>query len=162
MQLVKEFYKLMHSEFEMKLIREFNYFFGLQIKQINEGTFVCQTKYCNELLKRFGLEDAKSIDTPMPTNRNLEGNENSKDVDVKKYRGMIGYLLYLTASRLDIMCSASICARYQLAPKESHLKAIKRILRYLYGTSKYGLWYSKGTNYNLVGFIDSNFALQIG
>ncbi|XP_050915760.1 uncharacterized mitochondrial protein AtMg00810-like [Lathyrus oleraceus] len=139
MQLVKEFFKLMQSEFEMSLMGESNYFPGLQIKQLDEGTFVCQTNYCNNLLKRFGMEDAKSIDTPMPTNGNLERNENGKDIDVKKYRGMIGSLLYLTASRPYIMFSVCMCARYQLIPKESHLKVVKHILRYLYGTSKYDL-----------------------
>ena len=86
----------------MSLMRELNYFLGIQIKQLNEWSFLCQTKYCNDLLKRFGIEDAKSIDTPMTTNGNLEKNENGKDVDVKKYRGMIGFLMYLIASRSDI------------------------------------------------------------
>lgn len=83
------------------------------------------------------MVDAKSIDTLMPTNRNLDKDENGKDVDVKRYRGMIKYLLYLTASRPNI--SVCMCIQYQSAPKESHLKAINRILRYLHGTSKYGL-----------------------
>jgi hypothetical protein len=104
------------------------------------------------------MEDAKSIDTPMPTNGNLERDENGKDVDVKRYIGMIGSLLYLTASRPDIMFSMCMCARYQSCPKESHLKAVKRILRYLSGTPKYGLWYSKGNDCSLVGFSDSDFA----
>ncbi|XP_050896755.1 uncharacterized mitochondrial protein AtMg00810-like [Lathyrus oleraceus] len=103
-------------------------------------------------------EDAKLIDTPIPINGNLEKDENGKDFDVKKYRGMIGSLLYLTTSRSDIMFSVCICARYQSSPKESHLKAVKHILRYLHGTSKYGIWYSKGSDYSLVGYADSGFA----
>ncbi|XP_050915706.1 uncharacterized mitochondrial protein AtMg00810-like [Lathyrus oleraceus] len=158
MQIVIEFSKLMQNEFEMSLMRELNYFLGLQIKQLDEDTFVCQTKYCNDLVKGFGMEDAKSIDTPMPTNGNLERNENSKDVDVKKYKGIIGSLLYLTASRLYIMFSICLCACYQSAPKESHLKVVKRILRYLHGTYKYELWYSKGSDYNLVSYTDSDFS----
>ncbi|XP_050876383.1 secreted RxLR effector protein 161-like [Lathyrus oleraceus] len=71
---------------------------------------------------------------------------------------MIGSLLYLTVSRPYIMFSMCMCARYQSAAKESHLKVVKRILRYLHGTSKYGLWYSKGGNYNLVGYTNSDFA----
>ncbi|XP_050915763.1 uncharacterized mitochondrial protein AtMg00810-like [Lathyrus oleraceus] len=137
---------------------ELNYFIGLQIKQLNEGTFMCQTKYCNELLKRFGMEDEKSIDTPMPTNGNLERNENGKDVGVNKYRGMIGYLLYLTASKSDIIFNVFMCACYQSAYKESYLKAIKCILRYLHGTSKYGFWYSKGSDCNLVGYTESDLS----
>lgn len=87
----------------MILMGELNYFPGLQIKQLNEGMFVGQIKYCNELLKYFGMEDAKPIDTPMPTNRNMEKDENFKDVDGNKYRGMIGPLLYLTGSLLLYM-----------------------------------------------------------
>ncbi|XP_050915296.1 uncharacterized mitochondrial protein AtMg00810-like [Lathyrus oleraceus] len=157
MQLVKEFSKLMQGEFEMSLIGELNYFLGLQIKQLNEGMFMCQTKYCNELLEKFGMKDAKSIDTQMPTNGNLEKDENGKDVDVKKYRDVIGSLIYLTASRPDIMFSVCMCARYQSTSKESHLKVVKCIVRYLHGISKYGLWYSKGSDCNLVGYIDSDF-----
>ncbi|XP_050908615.1 secreted RxLR effector protein 161-like [Lathyrus oleraceus] len=158
MQLVKEFSKIMQGEFEMSLMGELSYFLGLQIKKLNKGTFVCQTEYCNELLKIFGMEDEKLIDTPMPTNGNLEINENGKDVDVNKYRAIIGFILYLTASRPDIMFSVCICAHHESAPKESHLKSIKCILRYLNGTSKYGLWYSKGIDFNFVGYTSSNFS----
>ncbi|XP_050890207.1 secreted RxLR effector protein 161-like [Lathyrus oleraceus] len=104
------------------------------------------------------MEDAKSIDTPMPTNGKLERNENGKDVDMKKYRGMISSLLYLTTSRPNIIFSVCMCARYQSASKESHLKAVKHILRYIHDTSKYELWYSKGSDCNLVGYTDSDFA----
>lgn len=139
MQLAKEFSKLMQGEFEMRLMGELNYFLGLQIKQLKEGTFVCQAKYCHKLLKCFEMTDSKSIDTPMPTNGNLDRDEHGKNVGIKMYRRMIGSLLYLTASRFDIMFSIFMCARYQSAPKESHLKAVKCILKYLHGTSKYGL-----------------------
>ncbi|XP_050897253.1 secreted RxLR effector protein 161-like [Lathyrus oleraceus] len=103
------------------------------------------------------MEDAKSIHTQMPTNGNLERNENGKDVDFKKYSGIIVSLLYLTESRLNIMFSMCMCVHYQSTLKESHLKVVRRILRYLHGTSKYGLWYSKGSDYNLVGYTDSGF-----
>ncbi|XP_050889639.1 uncharacterized mitochondrial protein AtMg00240-like [Lathyrus oleraceus] len=136
---------------------ELTYFLGLQIKQLNEDTFVCQAKYCKHLLKRFGMVDAKSIETPMAMNGNLERNKNGNDVEVKKYRGMIGYLLYLTTSRPDIMFSVYMYAQYQSAPKEYHLKVVKCIFRYLYGTSNYGLWYSKGSECSLVGYIDYDF-----
>src|ERR1051325_9220709 len=141
----------------MSLMGELNFFLGLQAKQLDEGTTVCQIKYCRELLKRFGMNDSKSINTPMATNENLDKDEHGKSVDVKKYRGMIGSFLYLTASRPDIMFSVCMCARYQSNPKESHLKVVKRILRYLHGTSKYGVWYSKGSDCSLVGYSNSNF-----
>src|SRR3954471_1321057 len=148
----------MQSEFEMSLMGELNFFLGLQIKQLIQGTFVSQTKYCMEFLKRFGMSEAKEIDTPMATNGNLDKDEKGKEVDVKLYRGMIGSLLYLTASRPDIIFSVCMCARYQSCPKESHLKAVKRILRYLSGTTTYGLWFPKGYECYLVGLSDSDFA----
>ena len=103
--MVEEFFKVIQGEFEMSLMGELNYFLGLQIKQLNEGTIICQIKYCKELLKRFGMNNSESIDTLMPTNGNLDKNEHGKSDDVKKYRGMIGSLLYLMASRPDIMFS---------------------------------------------------------
>ncbi|XP_050901975.1 secreted RxLR effector protein 161-like [Lathyrus oleraceus] len=137
---------------------DLNYFLGLQIKKLKEGTFVCQAKYCHEFLKRFRMAVSKSIDTPMPINGNLDRDENGKDASVKICRGMIKSFLYLPTSRPDIMFSVCMCARYQSAPKESHLKVVKRILRYLNGTSKYGIWFSKGSDYSLVGYSDFDFA----
>jgi hypothetical protein len=137
--LVKEFSKLMQGETEISMTGELNYILELQIKQLKEGSFVCQMKYYNELLKRFDMANSKVIDTPMPTVVNMDRDENGKVVDIKRYRGMIGSLLYLTASRPDIVFSVCMCARYQSCPKESHLKVVKRILRYLCGTSRYGL-----------------------
>lgn len=156
--LVKELSKLMRGEFEISMMGELNYFLRLQIKQLEEGTFMSQMKYCNELLKRFNMENSKVFDTSMPTAINMYWDKNGKVVDIKRYRGMICSLLYLTASRPYIMFSVCMCARYQSCPKESHLKDVKRILRYLYGTSKYGLWFSKGSDCSLIVYFDSDFA----
>lgn len=117
-----------------------------------------QTKYFQELLKRFDMANSKEIDTHMPKALNLDWDEHGKQVDVKRYRGMIGSLLFLTASHPDIMFSVCMCARFQSCPKDSHLRVVKRILRYLCGTSKYGLWFSKGSDYSLFGYSDSDFA----
>ena len=156
--LVKEFSKLMQGEFDMSMMGELNYFLGLQIKQLEEGTFVSQMKYCNEILKRFDMANSKVIDTLMPTAVNMDRDENGKAVDIKRYRGMIGSLICLTASRPDIMFSVCMCSRYRSCPKESHLKVVKRILRYLCGTLKYGIWFSKESDCSLVGYSDSDFA----
>jgi len=79
-------------------------------------------------------------------------------VDESRYRGMFGSLLYLTASRPDIKLSVCYCARYQANPKESHLIAVKRIIKYLKGTTNVVLWYPKGNSLNLTCFSDSDFA----
>ncbi|XP_070032566.1 secreted RxLR effector protein 161-like [Nicotiana tomentosiformis] len=104
------------------------------------------------------MEDAKAIDTPMSPTIVLDEDSNGKLVDETMYRRMIGSLLYLTASRPDIMFSVYKCARFQSAPKESHLSAIKRIIRYLIGTSELGLWYDHSNNFSLRGFSDDDFA----
>nr|AAL58160.1 putative polyprotein [Oryza sativa Japonica Group] len=146
------------KEFDMSLIGELSFFLGLQIKQLKDGTFVSQTKYIKDLLKRFGLEDAKPIKTPMATNGHLALDEEGKLVDLKLYRSMIGSLLYLTTSRPDIMFSVCMCARFQAAPKECHLVAVKSILRYLKHSSTIGLWYPKSAKFMLVGYSDSGYA----
>jgi hypothetical protein len=94
----------------------------------------------------------------MPTKVNLELDPNGKEVDQKLYRSMIGSLLYLCASRPDIMLSVGICARYQAAQKESHMMAIKRVFRYLIHIPTFGLWYPKGSSFELVGYSDSEWA----
>src|SRR3989337_3884628 len=96
----------------------------------------------------------KGYKTPMPTNGQLDADVYGKDYDQKAYRSRIGSLLYLCASRSDIMLSVCMCAHFQAAPKESHHKAVKCILRYLAHTPTLGLWYPKGAQFDLVGYLD--------
>ena len=110
------------------------------------------------MLKRFKLSDVKPASTPMPTKCQLDLDAHGKVVDQKVYRSMIGSLLYLCASRPDIMLSVGICARFQAAPKESHYVAVKRIFRYLAHTPNFALWYPRGANFKLEGFTDSDWA----
>jgi hypothetical protein len=109
-----------------------------------EGTFISQTKHIQDILTKFGMKDAKPIKTPMGTNGHLDLDTGGKYVDQKVYRSMIGSLLYLCASRPDIMLSVCMCTRFQADPKEVHLRIVKRIMRYLVYTPKFGLWYPKG------------------
>jgi hypothetical protein len=141
--MCSEFLKIMQKEFEMSMMGELNFFLGLQIKENKNEIFINQSKYIKDLLKKFGIEKSKIYATPMSSTIKLDKNKNRKNVDIKQYRGMIGNLLYLTASRPDIMFSVCLCARFQSCLKESHLVAIKRIFRYLLGTIDLGLWYPK-------------------
>jgi hypothetical protein len=93
----------MQSEFEMSLLGELSFFLGLQIRQSNQGIFIFQTKYIREMLKRFGMEDCKPIITPMQASCKLSKDDDSKSTDQRQYRSMIDRLLYVTASRLDVM-----------------------------------------------------------
>ena len=135
----KEFGDMMSREFEMSMIGELSFFLGLQIKQMKDGIFVSQSKYLSDMLKKFGFNESKLTLTPMGTNGHLVLDSNGVSVDQKQYRSMIGSLLYLTASRPDIMFSVCLCARFQANPKECYLKVVKRILRYLKCTPNIGL-----------------------
>jgi hypothetical protein len=129
-----------------------------KFKKLQEGTFISQTKYIQDILKKFGMKNGKPIKTPMGTNEYLDLNTGGKSVDQKVYLSMIGSLLYLCASRPDIMLSICMCARFQANPKEVHLRTVKRIMRYLVYTFKFGLWYPKGTTFDLIGYSDADYA----
>ena len=148
----------MQAEFEMSLMGELKFFLGIQINQTPEGTYIHQSKYVKELLKKFDMSESKPSKTPMHPTCILEKEEVSKKVEQKLYRGMIGSLLYLTASRPDILYSVCLCARFQSDPRESHLTAVKRIFKYLKGTTNLGLCYRKSREYKLVGYYDADFA----
>nr|GEV13424.1 copia protein [Tanacetum cinerariifolium] len=148
----------MHDEFEMSMMGELNFFLGLQIKQIEDEIFFNQSKYIKEMLNKFGLEDSKPTKTPMSNEIKLTKDDEADSVDNSKYRGVIDILLYLTASRPDIMFSICLCARFQDNPKNTHLEAVKHIFRYIRGTSHLGLWYPKGTRIKNVVYADSDHA----
>ncbi|GJZ92563.1 retrovirus-related pol polyprotein from transposon TNT 1-94 [Tanacetum coccineum] len=139
--LCDEFAKIKHDEFEISMMGELNFFLRLQIKQMEDGIFFNQSKYMKEMLKNFGLEESKPMKTPMSSDTKLTKDEECESVDSTKYRGMIGSLLYLTTSRPDIMFCVCLCAHFQEDPKTSHLEAVKRIFRYIKGTTHLGLWY---------------------
>src|ERR1051325_4457927 len=122
---------------------ELKFFLGIQINQYSEGTYIHQTKYVKELLKKFQSSESKEAKTPMNPTCILGKDEVSKKVDQKLYRGMTGSLLYLTASRPNILFSVFLCARFQSDPRESHLTAVKRIFKYLKGITNLGLCYRK-------------------
>ena len=131
----------------MSIMGELSFFLGFRIQQTPCGTFIHQSKYTNELLKRFGFEIVKAKSTPMSTATKLDKDESGNSVDIKCYRGMIGSLLYLTASRLVILFAVCLCARFQADPKESHMNALKRIFAYLKDSHDYGLFYSKNGDF---------------
>ncbi|WVZ52455.1 hypothetical protein U9M48_003510 [Paspalum notatum var. saurae] len=117
------------KEFEISLMGELQFFLRLRIKQGPEGTFVHQAKYTRDILKKFEMGDSKPMTTPMSTNTALDADEDGEAVDQKKFRGMIGSLLYLTATRPDIQFAVCLCARYQVSPRTSHRQVVKRIFR---------------------------------
>jgi hypothetical protein len=148
----------MTDKFEMPMMGELKYFLGFQIKQLENGAFISQTKYALDLLKKFHMDKAKHIKTVMGTNGHLDLDMGGKSIDQNVYRSMIGSLLYLCASRPDIMLCVCMCARFESAPKECYLCAVKRIMRYLVLTPYLGLWYPKGAHFELIGYSDVDYA----
>ncbi|GJV61195.1 putative ribonuclease H-like domain-containing protein [Tanacetum coccineum] len=111
-----------------------------------------------KILKKFDFANVKSASTPIETQKPLVKDEEASDVDVHLYRSMIGSLMYLTASRPDIMFAVCACSRFQVTPKSSHLSAVKRIFRYLKGKPKLGLWYPRVSSFDLESYSDSDYA----
>ncbi|GJT83242.1 putative ribonuclease H-like domain-containing protein [Tanacetum coccineum] len=155
--LCTEFESLMHKKFQMSSMGEFTFFLGLQVMQRSDGIFISQDKYATDILKKFDFATVKTTSTPIETNKALLKDEEAEDVDVHLYKLMIGSLMYLTASRLDIMFAACACARFQVTLKVLHLYAVKRIFRYLKGQPKLGLWYPRNSPFDLEAFLDSDY-----
>ena len=148
----------MQKEFEMSLLGELTFSLGLQISQRTEGIFITQTKYIKEMLKKFQMEDCKPVSTPMITSCKLSKDDESKEVDQRLYRSMISSLLYVTASRPDVMQAIGQVEIFQVAPKETHIIAVKRIFGDLKGTMDFGLWYPKGNEMILIAYLDAYWA----
>ncbi|GJZ71867.1 putative ribonuclease H-like domain-containing protein [Tanacetum coccineum] len=156
-KMCTEFEKMMHKKFQMSSMGELIFFLGLQVKLKEDGIFISQDKYVNEILNKFGFSDVKTARTPMETQKALLKDADGEDVDEHLYRSMIGSLMYLTSSRPDIMFAVCAYARFQVNPKVSHLHAVKRIFRYLKGQPKLGLWYPKDSPFDLVSYTDSDY-----
>nr|GEV70412.1 hypothetical protein [Tanacetum cinerariifolium] len=133
-------------------------FLGLQVMQRDDRILISQDKYVADILKKFDFSSVKTASTPIETNKALLKDKKVKDMDVHLYRSMIGSLMYLTASRPDIMFAVYACARFQVTPKVSHLHVMKRIFRYLKGQPKLGLWYPRDSPFDLEYFSDSDYA----
>jgi hypothetical protein len=152
-----EFSKIMTDRFKMFMMGVLTFFLGFQIKLVKDETFISQMKYTRDILKKFGMDKAKPIKSPMGTNSHLDLDMGDTSVDQKVYRFMIGSLLYLCASKPDIMLSVCMCARFQAAPKDYHLRAVKIIIRYLFLTPNLSLWYPKGSHFELLEYSDADY-----
>nr|GEU63552.1 retrovirus-related Pol polyprotein from transposon TNT 1-94 [Tanacetum cinerariifolium] len=130
----------------------------LQVSQNPRGIFINQSKYTNEILKKFDFHKSDPVNTPMVKRSKLDEDLSEIPVDQPRYRSMIGSLMYLTASRPDLVFAVCMCARYQSKPTKKHLEAVKRVFWYLQGTINMGLWYLKDTTMALTTYADANHA----
>nr|GEU28968.1 ribonuclease H-like domain-containing protein [Tanacetum cinerariifolium] len=156
-ELCVKFERLMKDKFQMSSMGDLTFFLRLQVKQKEDRIFISQDKYVAEVLRIFDFSNVKSTSTPIDTKMTLVKDANGDDLDVHLYRSMIGSLMYLTASRPNIMYAVCICARFQVTPKASLLHAVKRFFRYLKGHLKLGLWFPRDFPFELVAYTDSDY-----
>ncbi|GKA58965.1 retrovirus-related pol polyprotein from transposon TNT 1-94 [Tanacetum coccineum] len=157
-ELCDQFSKIMCSKFKMSMMGKISFFLGLQISQSPKGIFLNQSKYALESLKKYGMESSDPVDTPMVEKSKLDEDTQGKAVDPTHYRGMVGTLMYLTASRPDLTFAVCMCARYQAKPTKKHLHVVKRIFKYLRGTVNRGLWYPNDSSIALTAYVDADHA----
>ncbi|GJR74006.1 retrovirus-related pol polyprotein from transposon TNT 1-94 [Tanacetum coccineum] len=153
----KHFANLMKNNFGMSMMGELKFFLGLQVHQSPRGIFISQSQYAIELLKKHSLDECVSMSTPMTTER-LDADLQGTPTDQTTYRRMIGWLMYLTASRSYIAFATFVCACYQARPTVKHFKEVKRIFRYLRQSYNMGLWYPKDSGFELIAYSDANHA----
>ncbi|GJW98470.1 retrovirus-related pol polyprotein from transposon TNT 1-94 [Tanacetum coccineum] len=152
---LNRFAKLIKDNFEMSMMGEMKFFLGLQVHKLPRGIFINQSQYTMELLRKHGMGKCDDITTPMATTI-IDADLQGTPTDQTKYRSMIGGLMYLTASRLDIAFATFVCARYQARLTEKHLKEVKRIFHYLRQSINIGLWYSKDYGFDLTAYADAD------
>ncbi|GJW41292.1 retrovirus-related pol polyprotein from transposon TNT 1-94 [Tanacetum coccineum] len=157
-ELCNQFSKIICSKFKVSMMAKISFFLGLQISQSPRGIFINQSEYALESLKKYGIKSSGPVDTPMVKKSKLDEDTQGKAVDPTHNRGMVGTLMYLTASRPDLRFVVCMCAWYQAKPIEKHLHAIKRIFKYLRGTVNRGLWYPKYSSIALTAYADADHA----
>lgn len=135
---------------------EVNFFVGLQVYQMKKGIYITQSKYIKEILNFLVWKTQRPFGIPMAIGHKLLKNEDSTDVNQTLYRSMIGKLQYVVHNKLDITLEIGIVARFFANPKENHMMAMKRLLRYLKGTKDYGLYYKKNDKFELKLYIDAD------
>ena len=129
----------MKTEFEMSGLGMMKYFLGIEVNQSEDGIFICQSKYANDVLKRFRMSNCKPGVTPIATGTKLSKDDDASKVDPTLYKRLVGSLVYLTATRPDIMFAVSLISRFMESPKNTHSQDRKRILRYIAETTHFGI-----------------------
>ena len=153
-----EFKNSMMKEFDMTDLGRMSYFLGIEVAQTSNGIFICQKKYVQDVLKRFQMEGCNHVYNPIVPGCHLTKDVEGERIDSTLYKQIIGSLMYLSATRPDIMYVTSLLSRFMEEPTMLHFQAAKRVLRYLKGTSNFGILYKREKGNNLVGYSDSDYA----
>eukprot|EP00253_Pinus_taeda_P009205 PITA_09205 len=136
-------------------------FTGIEVDQNEKGIFISQARYVNQVLSRFNMQECKATITPTVMGLKLSREDSSKDFDPSLYKSIVGSLMYLTATRPDIMYAVSLISRFMERPKEVHWQAAKRIMRYVKGTKMFEILYNVSEHSDLIGYIDSDWAESV-
>ncbi|KAI5332975.1 hypothetical protein L3X38_023104 [Prunus dulcis] len=160
--LLAEFKEDMMAKYEMTDLGLLHHFLGMGVVQTASSIFLHQKKYASTLLSKFGLTEYKSVTTPLVATEKLAKDDGSGAANEEQYRSIVGSLLYLTATRPDIMYASSLLARFMHCPTNRHYETAKRVLRYIKGTLDYGLEYVKGKSSILIGYCDSDCGGSVG
>ncbi|XP_068480940.1 secreted RxLR effector protein 161-like [Phaseolus vulgaris] len=151
----------MKKVFEMTDLGLMSYFLGIEIKQNQDEVFLSQRKYAKEILKKFMMENCKAVNTPMNQKEKLIKDDGSDKVNESEFKSLIGCMMYLTTTRPDILNAVSILSRFLHCPNETHMKAAKRVIRYIKGTWNFGVKFLKQKEMKLIGFSDNDWGGSI-
>lgn len=146
------------AEFEIKELGKLKYFLGIEVAYSKEGIFISQQKYILDLLQETGMLGCKPSDTPIEQLHKLGEEPGDTPVDRGRYQRLVGRLIYLSHTRPDIAYAVSVVSQYMHTPKEEHLNAVYKILRYLKGTPGKGVLYNKGASLSLETYTDADWA----
>lgn len=158
---INEFKKRMASQFEMSDLGELTYYLGIEVSQEKDCIKIKQERYALKILKEAGMGDCNATLYPMEKDLKLSKAEDEPEVEATQYRKVVGCLRYLLHTRPDLTYSVGVVSRYMQSPRESHAHAIKKILRYLKGTTSFGIEYKRGNDMKLVGYSDSSHNVDI-
>ncbi|KAD7478171.1 hypothetical protein E3N88_01307 [Mikania micrantha] len=159
--LIAEFKHGMKIAFEMTDMGFLEYFLGLEVFQNSKGIFLGQKSYVVNLLKKFGMSNCNIEATPVNVLEKLQMEDGQDKVDAELYRSLVGGLIYLTHTRPDLAYAVSLVSRFIQSPSKNHFGAGQRILRYVAGTTNFGVWYKKDAPITLIGYSDSDWASSI-
>ncbi|KAG7536804.1 Ribonuclease H-like superfamily [Arabidopsis suecica] len=161
-ELLEEFKRSMKREFDMTDLGKMRYFLGIEvIQKPEEGIFICQRKYAAEVIERFGMQHHNPVCNPIVPGQKIGRDVAGEKIDATLYKQMVGSLMYLTATRPDLMFVVCLISRFMASPTQLHLAVAKRVLRYLKGTLDCGVWYKRGAMSDLVAYTDSDYAGDI-
>ncbi|GKA53544.1 uncharacterized mitochondrial protein-like protein [Tanacetum coccineum] len=162
LDLINEFKRRMASQFEMSDLGELTYYLGIEVSQGKNCVEIKQERYAMKILKEARMEDCNPALCPMEPGLKLSKAEDEPKVEATQYQKMVSCLHYLLHTRPDLTYSVGVVSRYMQSPRTSHARAIKHILRYLKGTTSFGIKYKRGNDVRLVGYSGHNVDIDDG